>query len=129
MNFSAISLVAFNTNLAACTGALAAMFLAWSQTKKWDLAYACNGALAGLVAITAPCAFVSPVGAAVIGIVGGILVVLVTQAEEALRLDDVVTAFPVHGANGIWGTLSIDLFADKGFQFTLAESARMDGLL
>jgi Amt family ammonium transporter len=129
MNTSAISLIAFNTNLAGCTGALAAMFFAWFQTKKWDLAYALNGCLAGLVAITAPCAFVSPVSAAIIGIVGGILVVLVTQAEEALRLDDVVTAFPVHGANGIWGTLSIGLFAEKGYQFTLADSAKVDGLL
>jgi Amt family ammonium transporter len=128
MNTSAISLIAFNTNLAGCTGALAAMFLYWFQSKKWDLAYSCNGCLAGLVAITAPCAFVSPVSAAIIGAVGGVLVVLVIQAEEVLHLDDVVTAFPVHGANGIWGTLSIGLFAQKSYQFTLAESARVDGL-
>lgn len=129
MNFNAIALVAFNTNIAACTGALAAMFLAFFQTKKWDLGYACNGCLAGLVAITAPCAFVSPLSAAIIGVVGGVLVVLVTQAEEALGLDDVVAAFPVHGANGIWGTLAIGLFAEKSFQLTLGDAARVDGLL
>jgi Amt family ammonium transporter len=129
MNTSAISLIAFNTNLAACTGALAAMFLAWAQTKKWDLAYTCNGALAGLVAITAPCAFVSPASSAIIGLVAGVIVVLVIQAEERLGLDDVVTAFPVHGANGIWGTLAIGLFAEKGYQFTLAPESQVDGLL
>ncbi len=128
MNVSAISLVTFNTNIAGCMGALSAMFLAYYQTKKWDLAYTCNGCLAGLVAITAPCGFVSPLSAAIIGTVAGIIVVLVIQAEEYLRLDDVVTAFPVHGANGIWGTLSIGLFADKSYQFTLAESARVHGL-
>jgi Amt family ammonium transporter len=128
MNVEAISLIAFNTNLAACTGALAAMFLAYFQTRKWDMVFACNGCLAGLVAITAPCAFVSPTSAAIIGVIGGILVVLVTQAEEALGLDDVVAAFPVHGANGIWGTLSIGLFADKAFQPTVGEAAKFAGL-
>jgi ammonium transporter, Amt family len=128
MNFGAISLVAFNTNIAACTGALSAMFLVYLQTKKWDLGYTCNGCLAGLVAITAPCAFVSPTSAAIIGVIGGVLVVLVTQLEEALGLDDVVAAFPVHGANGIFGTLSIGLFAQAAYQPTLGDSAKINGL-
>lgn len=129
MNYQATALIAFNTNIAAVMGALAAMFLVWFQTKKWDLAYSLNGALAGLVAVTAPCAFISPTSAAIIGTIGGILVVLAIQAEEVLHLDDVVTAFPVHGVNGIWGSLAVGLFAEKGYQFTLADSAKVDGLL
>jgi Amt family ammonium transporter len=128
MNWQATALIAFNTNLAGCTGALAAMFFAYLQNRKWDLVFACNGCLAGLVAITAPCAFVSPTSAAIIGVVGGILVVLVTQAEEALGLDDVVAAFPVHGANGIWGTLAVGLFADPAFQPTVADGLKFTGL-
>jgi Amt family ammonium transporter len=128
MNFNAIALIAFNTNIAACTGAVTAMLFVYAQTRKWDLGYTCNGCLAGLVAITAPCAFVSPSSAAIIGIVGGVLVVLVTQLEERLGLDDVVAAFPVHGANGIWGTLAIGLFAEASTQFTLG-TATVNGLL
>jgi Amt family ammonium transporter len=129
MNVNAISLVAFNTNLAACTGAITAMFIVYLQTKKWDVGFTCNGALAGLVAITAPCAFVSPLSSAIIGIVAGVLVVVATRAEEMLGLDDVVAAFPVHGANGIWGTLAIGLFAEKTYQFTLTDAGKVNGLL
>jgi Amt family ammonium transporter len=129
MNYSAISLIAFNTNIAACTGAIAAMIFAYLQSRKWDLGYACNGCLAGLVAITAPCAFVSPSSAAIIGIIAGVIVVLATQLEESLGVDDVVAAWPVHGANGIWGTLAIGLFAEPAFQFTLPDTGKVTGLL
>ena len=71
-----------------------------------------NGALAGLVAITAPCAFVSPVSSVIIGLVGGVLVVFGVIFFDRLRLDDPVGALSVHLANGIWGTLAIGLFAE-----------------
>ena len=107
---SLISLVAINTNLAAASGGIMAMIVVWSITGKSDLSMALNGALAGLVAVTAPCAFISPWSAIVIGAVGGILVVLASLILDKLRIDDPVGAFPVHGVNGIWGTISIGLF-------------------
>ena len=73
----------------------------------------CNGLLAGLVAITAPCAFVSPIGALVIGLISGALVVEVAFfVERKLKIDDPVGAIAVHGANGLWGCLALGLFAD-----------------
>lgn len=107
---SLISLVAINTNLAAAAGGIIAMIVVWSKTGKPDLSMALNGALAGLVAVTAPCAFISPVSAIIIGAVGGCLVVFASLLLDKLKIDDPVGAFPVHGVNGIWGTLSIGLF-------------------
>ena len=76
----------------------------------------CNGLLAGLVAITAPCAFVSPMGGLMIGLISGVLVVEVTFfVEKKLRIDDPVGAIAVHGANGIWGVLAVGLFADGSY--------------
>jgi Amt family ammonium transporter len=72
-----------------------------------------NGALAGLVAITAPCAFVDPWAAIAIGAIGGVIVVLGVMLLDKLRIDDPVGAVPVHGLNGVWGTLSIGLFGRK----------------
>ena len=75
-----------------------------------------NGMLAGLVAITAPCAFVSPVGAAIIGIVAGVLVVGgIVFVERVLKVDDPVGAVSVHGVNGLWGLLALGLFADGSY--------------
>ncbi|MBN2657757.1 MAG: ammonium transporter [Spirochaetales bacterium] len=105
-----ISLVAINTNLAAAAGGILAMIMVWSITGKPDLSMALNGALAGLVAITAPCAFVSPWSSILIGAVGGVLVVLASLLLDKLKIDDPVGAFPVHGVNGIWGTLAVGLF-------------------
>ncbi|MDC7222236.1 MAG: ammonium transporter, partial [Spirochaetales bacterium] len=119
----AISLVAMNTSLAAAAGGILAMVTVWFKTGKPDLSMALNGALAGLVAITAPCAFVSPGAALIIGAVGGVLVVLVTLKLDHLKIDDPVGAFPVHGVNGIWGTLSIGLFGQKALGLST------DGLL
>ena len=110
---SLIARVAINTNLAAATGGVAAMSVIWIQTRKADLSIAMNGALAGLVAVTAPCAFVDPWAAIVIGIVGGILVVYGTQLLDKVKVDDPVGAVPVHGLNGIWGTASIGLFGKE----------------
>jgi Amt family ammonium transporter len=108
-----IAVVAVNTMLASATGALAAtLWMWWIRTKKPDPSMMANGMLAGLVAITAPCAFVSAGGAAIIGLVSGILVVESVFFFDKIKIDDPVGAISVHGVNGAWGCLSIGLFAD-----------------
>jgi Amt family ammonium transporter len=108
-----IAVVAVNTMLASATAALATtLYMWWFKTKKPDPSMMCNGMLAGLVAITAPCAFVSAGGAALIGVVSGILVVEAVFFFDKHRIDDAVGAISVHGVNGAWGCLSIGLFAD-----------------
>ncbi len=108
-----IAVVAVNTMLASATGALAAtLWMWWVRTKKPDPSMMCNGMLAGLVAITAPCAFVSAGGASLIGIVSGVLVVESVFFFERIGIDDCVGAISVHGVNGAWGCLSIGLLAD-----------------
>lgn len=105
-----IALITINTTLAAAAGAFAALFLQWWRTGWPDVGMSLNGALAGLVAITAPCAWVSPLAAVIIGLVGGGLVVYGVALLEKLRIDDPVGAVPVHGICGVWGTLSVGLF-------------------
>lgn len=113
-NADAVALVAANTNLAAAAGGLLAMITSWLFiSKKPDLGASLNGVLAGLVAITAPCAFVTPVYAILIGAVAGVLVVYGSIWLEKLKIDDPVSAVPVHLFNGAWGTLSIGLFATE----------------
>jgi len=90
---------------------LAAMLYAYPKTKTWDVSFTVNGFLAGLVAITCPCYWVSPFGSIMIGLIGGIIVVLAVDVLEALRIDDPIGAVPVHGINGIWGTISLGFFA------------------
>ena len=109
-----IAIVAVNTMLASMTGAIAATLWMWIvRTKKPDPSMMCNGMLAGLVAITAPCAFVNSVSACIIGLISGILVVeAVYFIEGVLKIDDPVGAIAVHGVNGAWGVLSLGLFAD-----------------
>jgi Amt family ammonium transporter len=108
-----IAVVAVNTMLASATGALAAtMWMWWFRTKKPDPSMMCNGMLAGLVAITAPCAFVSAGGACIIGLISGLIVVESVFFFDKIRIDDPVGAVSVHGVNGAWGCLSIGLFAD-----------------
>jgi ammonium transporter, Amt family len=109
-----LSVVAFNTMIASCGGALVSTLWMWGvRGKKPDVSMMCNGLLAGLVAITAPCAFVSPMGALIIGLISGLIVVEVAFfVEHRLKIDDPVGAIAVHGANGIWGVLSLGLFAD-----------------
>ncbi len=99
------------TALASCTGILAAMVTSWNLGGKPDLSMIINGCLAGLVAITAPCAVTTPIGAALIGIVAGVLVVFAVRFFDKLKIDDPVGALAVHLANGIWGTLAVGLFA------------------
>lgn len=108
-----IGVVATNTMLAGASGALCATFYMWIKYKKPDPSMMANGMLAGLVAITAPCAFVNALSAVVIGAVSGILVVAaVFFIDQKLRIDDPVGAIAVHGVNGLWGVLSLGLFAD-----------------
>jgi len=108
-----IAVVAVNTMLASATGALFATLWMWLvRTKKPDPSMMCNGMLAGLVAITAPCAFVTATSAVVIGAISGVLVVLSVFFFDRVGIDDPVGAISVHGVNGAWGVLSIGIFAD-----------------
>ncbi|GAC1312882.1 MAG: ammonium transporter [Mucilaginibacter sp.] len=111
------AVVAFNTMIASCGGMLASTLWIWFvRGNKPDVSMMCNGLLAGLVAITAPCAYVTPIGGLIIGLVSGILVVEVTLfMEKKLRIDDPVGAVAVHGANGVWGVLALGLFADGNY--------------
>jgi Amt family ammonium transporter len=103
--------VAANTTLAACGGGLSALLFVLPRNKVWDCGMTVNGFLAGLVAITAPCYWVSPFGAILIGAIAGVVVVLGVDFVEWLRIDDPIGAVAVHGICGIWGTLSLGLFA------------------
>jgi Amt family ammonium transporter len=108
-----IGVVAVNTMLASASGAMGAMFYMWAKYGKPDPSMAMNGMLAGLVAITAPCAFVNSVSAFIIGAVAGVVVCLsVFFVERRLKVDDPVGAISVHGTCGAWGVLSLGLFAD-----------------
>jgi Amt family ammonium transporter len=110
---AAISRVCVTTALAASAGAIAAMFTSWVWFKKPDCSMTLNGLLAGLVAITAPCAVVSPSAAIVIGFIGGILVVFSVEfIDKVLKIDDPVGASSVHLTNGIWGTLAVGIWAN-----------------
>ena len=114
-NADAVALVAANTNIAAAAGAFAALVVSWLfVAKKPDLPTTLNGALAGLVAITAPCAYVSPGYSVLIGAIGGVIVVCGALLLEKLKIDDPVGAIPVHLFNGIWGTLAIGIFGTEG---------------
>jgi Amt family ammonium transporter len=105
-------LVCFNTNLSAAVATCAAMIFTWVRYGKPDVSMTFNGALAGLVAITAPCDCVSPFGAFFIGLTAGILVVLSVEFfDKRAKIDDPVGAVSVHMVNGIWGTLSVGLFS------------------
>src|SRR5207249_7012158 len=108
-----ISSIAVNTMLAGCTGSFGAILYMWMRYGKPDASMTGNGLLAGLVAITAPSGFVNPMGAVIIGFVAGVLCALSVEfIERNLKLDDVVGAISVHGTNGIWGVISVGLFAD-----------------
>ncbi|QOR67920.1 ammonium transporter [Cytobacillus suaedae] len=103
--------VGLNTQLAAAAGAIAAMFVAWVVSGKADVPTTLNGALAGLVAITASCGFVEPWAAVVIGLIGGLIVFYSMKLFDKAKIDDPIFALSVHGTVGIWGTLSNGLFA------------------
>src|SRR5689334_2718445 len=132
MDFEGIGRVATNTTLAACAAGLSAMLYAYPKTKSWDVSFTVNGFLAGLVAITCSCYWVSPTGAILLGLVAGVSDVIGVDALELLRIDHPIGAVPVHGFCGIWGTLSLGLFAcgQYGATGTIAadNSAPLTGL-
>lgn len=109
------SLVMFNTNLAAAVATVVAMIFTWIRYGKPDVSMTFNAALAGLVAITAPCDCVTPVGAFFIGLIAGFLVVLSVEFfDNVVKIDDPVGAVSVHMVNGMWGTLAVGLFSNGG---------------
>jgi Amt family ammonium transporter len=118
MDFVGIGRVATNTTLAACAAGLTSIIYGYIMTKKWDAGYTTNGFLAGLVAITCPCYWVTPTGAILLGGIAGVIVILGVDLLEYLRIDDPIGAVPVHGFAGIWGTLSLGLFASGQFGAT-----------
>ncbi len=108
-----IGTIAVNTMLAGCTGSIASLLYMWIRFGKPDASMAGNGLLAGLVAITAPSGFVNTVGAAIIGFAAGMIVCLSVEfIERVLKVDDPVGAISVHGTCGLWGVISVGLFAD-----------------
>ncbi len=111
----AISRICITTNSAAAAAILSATAASWVLLGKPDLGMTLNGCLAGLVAITAPCAFVSVESSLIIGLVAGVLVVLAVMAFDRIRVDDPVGAISVHLVNGVWGTLALGLFAQDAF--------------
>ncbi len=126
-NLALIGHVAVTTNTAAAAGTLTATLTSWLIMKKPDLGMTLNGCLAGLVAITAPCAFVSVPYSLIIGAVSGVLVVLAVITFDKLRLDDPVGALSVHLVNGIFGTLCIGLFADSTVNSVIKNGLFVDG--
>lgn len=115
--------VAVNTNLAAAAGVVGATIGSLIMFRTLDVSQMGNGAIAGLVAITAPCAFVDPWAAVVIGVIAGVLVPPLVVGIDKLKIDDPVGALPAHGVAGIWGTLAIGLFA------TAERTGAREGLL
>jgi len=133
MDLVGIGRVAANTTLAACAAGLTSILYGYFRFKKWDASYTTNGFLAGLVAITCPCYWVSPTGSVLLGGIAGVLVILAVDLLEWLRIDDPIGAVPVHGVCGIWGTISLGLFASGQFGVTgplgADNSAPLKGLL
>ncbi len=118
-----IGRIAANTMLASAAGAFSASLYMWLVYKKPDPSFMCNGLLAGLVAITAPCAFVAPWAAVFIGLLAGLFVVWgCLFVERVLKVDDPVGAVGVHGINGAWGVLALGLFADGTYSAGLNSS-------
>ena len=118
-----VPFLAMNTLIAASAGAIGATAIIWLKTGVADVAMAGNGALAGLVSITAPVGTVTPVFALIIGLVGGVIVVFSVLGFDKIKIDDPVGAISVHGTCGIWGTLSIGLFAKYDDAFLGREDA------
>ena len=117
-NATAISHIFITTNLAAAAGAVSSMIISWIQFKKPSLSLTLNGALAGLVAITAGTDIVSAGGAAIIGLVAGVVLVYAVEfIDKVLKIDDPVGAIAVHGVSGALGTIAVGLFATEGGLF------------
>ena len=124
-----ISVIAVNTLLAASAGGFAALIVVLLKTKIYDVGMMFNGVLAGLVAVTAPCAWVEAWAAVVIGLIAGVLVIVSIYTLERMKVDDPVGAVSVHGVNGMWGLISVGIFADGTYGNYLAEAPFVKGLL
>ena len=124
-----ISVIFTNTLLAGAAGAVTALYYGLARTGKADIGKATNGTLAGLVGITAPCAWVAPWAAVVIGAIAALVMLGATNVLPKLKIDDVVGAFPVHGAAGIWGVLSVGIFADGTYGNYTTDAPFITGLL
>jgi Amt family ammonium transporter len=116
---TSIAMIFVNTNLAAASGAVAAMFASWIKFGKPEVGMSLNGALAGLVGITAGCANVTPGSAIIIGLVAGVLVLVSVLFFDKLKIDDPVGAISVHGVNGAWGTLAAGIFNIGGTSLSI----------
>jgi ammonium transporter, Amt family len=123
------AVIAVNTTLAASAGAVASLIAIYGVTKKLDVGMALNGAIAGLVGITAPCAWVEGWAAVVIGAIAGIIVVAGVLLIDRMGVDDPVGAVSVHGLNGLWGLLAVGLFADGTYGLYTTEGPMVVGLL
>lgn len=126
---ASIALVTVNTNVAACAGALTAMLIGWYLQGKPQLGWGLNGALAGLVAITAPCAVVTPGESIVIGTIGAAVMYAVVTGLERLKIDDPVGAVGVHAGAGVWGTLAVGIFASTDSVTGLLHGGGIDQLV
>jgi Amt family ammonium transporter len=124
-----ISVIAVNTSLAAAAGGFAALIFVFIKTKTYDVGMALNGVLAGLVAVTAPCAWIEAWAAVVIGLIAGILVVVSVFTIERFHIDDPVGAVSVHGVNGFWGLISVGIFADGTYGNYSTDAPFATGLL
>ncbi len=122
------AVIAVNTTLAASAGACSSLIAIYVKTKKLDVGMALNGAIAGLVGITAPCAWVEAWAAVVIGLVAGVIVVFGVLFLDRIRVDDPVGAVSVHGLNGVWGLLAVGLFADGTYGNYTTEGPFVSGL-
>ena len=112
-----ISVIAVNTFLAGVTGAVVALYWTFARTGKMDIIMGCNGCLVGLVAVTAPCAYIAPWAAVVIGATAVPVMMIVSHiVEKVLKVDDAVGAVPVHFGGGLWGLLTVGIFADGTYQ-------------
>ena len=123
MDGSAIAHILVNTNMGAAFGAITATITAWVVMKKPDFSMTLNGCLAGLVAITAPCAFVTIKSGCIIGAIAGVLVVFSVLFFDKIKIDDPVGALSVHLANGIFGTLALGFFYDNDIATSVAALA------
>ncbi|HEX3697020.1 MAG TPA: ammonium transporter [Polyangia bacterium] len=110
-----IGIVAANTMIAGMSATISGVIYMWTRYGKPDPSMMCNSMLAGLVAITSPCAFVTPVGAFIIGAVAGVLVVVSVFFFDKVKIDDPVGAISVHGVNGAWGLIAVGLFSDGSY--------------
>ncbi|KUK14488.1 MAG: ammonium transporter [Synergistetes bacterium] len=124
-----ISIVALNTNLAAAAGGISALLISYFNTGKWDITMALNGVIAGLVAITASCAWVEGWAAILIGFIAGGLMYFSVRLLDSAGIDDPVGAVSVHGICGLWGLLTVGIFADGTYGVYSVEPPYAVGLL